>query len=674
MAKKAPDSIRKEAERLRAGIHEHNRLYYEEAAPVVSDFEYDRLLARLEEIEREYPALRTADSPTLRVGGTPSGRFRAVPHSVPMLSLDNTYSADELLEYDKRIRKISGEERLDYVTEYKLDGVAVALFYRDGELRGGVTRGDGVTGEDISANVLAVRSFPHRLKGAAAPSGEMEVRGEVYITFDDLAEMNRRQEERGGRLFANPRNAAAGSLKLLDSSEVARRPLRLFAYQIVTPERFGLSSQWEVLKQLRRSGLPVMEGAKRCSGIDEVVRQCLAMQEKRAGLPYGTDGVVVKVDDYHLYRRLGATSKSPRWGIAYKFPAERRTTRIEEIALQVGRTGAVTPVARVEPVQLAGTVVRRATLHNKDEIERLDVRVGDTVWIEKSGEIIPRILGVVEKKRPAKSKPFSFPDACPVCSAPLDRLEGEVVIRCENPACPAQIRARIAHFASRNAMDIDGLGIKVVDQLVSEELVGEIPDLYRLEKVRLAELERFGEKSAENLVQAIEGSKTRPLDRFLFALGIRHVGRTTARLVSEQLRSIESIAEVGEEKLAAIEGVGPVIAASMAHFFRSEEGSRLVRGLLEAGVRPARVPEAAKGTLPLHGKKFVLTGTLSGFTREEAKVKIQAAGGTISSSVSSKTDYVVAGVSAGSKKKKADDLGVPVISEEDLLELLGRKR
>ena len=670
MPERVPPEARDEVRRLRNEIEEHSRRYYDDAAPVLSDFDFDRLMTRLAELEGKYPELAVADSPTRRVGGAPSERFETVIHASPMLSLDNTYSPEELIEYDTRIRKLVDRERLDYVTEFKLDGVAVTLRYEGGLFVRGATRGDGGAGDDITANLGTVRSIPLRLEEEGAGASDLEVRGEIYLAYRDLEEMNRRQEEKDERLFANPRNAAAGSLKLLDPAEVAKRPLRFMAYQIVDPGALRVKTQSDTIALLARSGFAVAEGTVVCGGIEEAVRRCMEMKEERHSLPYGTDGVVVKVNDLGLWADLGATSKSPRWGIAYKFPAERKSTVIRAIVLQVGRTGAVTPVAEVDPVPLAGTVVKRATLHNEEEVIRLDARVGDTVLIEKSGEIIPHILGVEKEKRTGKEKAFRFPEGCPVCGEPLVRSEEEVAVRCENPACPAQVRRRITHYASRNAMDIDGLGVKVVDQLVDEGLVGEIPDLYRIDRERLAALERFGEKSAENLVQALDVSRRRTVDRFLFAVGIRHVGRTTARLIASSFGSMEEIAAATEEELAAVDGVGPVIARSVRHFLESDRGGRLLADLDAAGVSPRPVEKTARLS-PLSGKKIVLTGTLPSLKRDEARERIEAAGGKVVSTVSRKTDYVVAGESPGSKREKAESLGVKVIGEEELVRLLG---
>ena len=664
-----PSKIRKRAAELGREIERHNHLYHVQADPIITDREYDELFRELIDLEEQYPELRSAESPTQRVGGEPVARFQSVPHSVPMLSLDNTYTSEELIEFDERVRKLTGLDGLTYTAEMKLDGVSVGLTYRDGLLVRGVTRGDGRTGDDITGNVRTIRSIPLRLRKGIAARGELEVRGEVYITYQGLARMNEGQEEAGEKPFANPRNAAAGSLKMLDSAVVAARPLRYFAFQVLRPESYRLETQWDALEFLRRAGLPVTEDSRLCEGIDEAVRACHAFQQSRSGLPYGTDGVVVKVNDLSLIEQLGATSKSPRWGIAYKFPAERKTTQLLEIVLQVGRTGAVTPVAIVEPVELAGTVVRRATLHNEEEITRRDIRVGDTVWIEKSGEIIPRILGIVVEDRPSGSTPFRMPGRCPACESQLVRLEEEVAIRCENPSCPSQVKGRILHFASRNAMDIEGLGSRLVEAILENGLAESIPGLYHMDREKLIALERFGEKSADNLLGGLEKSKTRSFGRFLFSLGIRHVGRTVANVLASHYGNLDDLISAGVDELAEIEDIGPVIARSTVRFFSSGEGERLVAELRAAGVEPI----AEKGALfaVLSGKKFVLTGTLPTLKRTEARAMIEELGGKVVSSVSGKTDFLLAGEGAGSKRKKAEDLGIPIVNEEDFLRMIG---
>ncbi len=666
------EAIGKRIRRLRREIERHDRLYYEKADPVITDREYDALFRELRELEEEYPELRSSDSPTNRVGGAPLEGFEQLPHRTPMLSLDNTYSPEELIEFDERVRKLTGLEKVVYTAEMKLDGVAVALTYEDGVLQRALSRGNGWVGDDITRNIRTVHSIPLRLEKGVVPPGILDVRGEVYLTYEGLEAMNRAQEGAGEKPFANPRNAAAGSLKLLDSSLVAKRPLRCFVFQVVEPERFGLATQWETLRFLRSAGFPVSDDSKLCDGIDEAVKACLFFQQSRADLPYATDGAVIKVNDLSLYGDLGATARSPRWGIAYKFPAERKRTVLKEIVAQVGRTGAVTPVAIVEPVELAGTTVRRATLHNEEEIARRDIRLGDTVWIEKSGEIIPRILGVVEEKRPEETAPYTLPSDCPVCASPLVRSDDEVAVRCENPSCPAQVRGRIVHFAARNAMDIEGLGVKAVDAIVSGGLASDIAGLYHLDGERLAALERFGEKSAKNLLASVEESKGRSLARFLFGLGIRRVGRTVAAVLASHFGSLDRLRSAGEEELADIDDVGPVIARSVVRFFRSDEGSRLIDRLLEAGVSPPveeKTRREAEGAVA--GKRFVLTGKLPTLKRNEARGIIEGAGGIVVSSVSGKTDFVVAGKSSGSKRKKAEELGVPVIDEEELLRMTG---
>ncbi len=663
-----PRTAQARAEQLRREIREHNRRYHVEAAPVITDREYDDLLAELIALEKAHPGLETDDSPTGRIGGAVSEGFVTVTHSEAMLSLDNTYSAEELRKFDERIRRLLDRETLEYTAELKLDGVAVALTYQKGRLVRAATRGDGRRGDDITDNAKTIESIPVTLTGEARSAPVLEVRGEAYLTLTGLAAMNEVQERAGEKLFANPRNATAGSLKMLDSRAVARRPLMYFAFQLVLPEAHGIATQMDALQFLRDAGFLVTKHTEFCNGIDEVVKACLSLQDRRNDLPFGVDGVVVKVNRFDLYAALGRTSKSPRWGIAYKFPAERKTTVIREITLQVGRTGAVTPVAHVDPVGLAGTTVRRATLHNQEEIQRRDIRVGDTVWMEKSGDIIPRVVSVVLEERKRGARRFVFPRTCPVCGSPLAKETDEVVYRCENLTCPAQIRGRMLHYASRNAMDIEGLGSKVVDGLVKNRLAAALPDLYKLDQESLAGLERLGEKSASNLLASIEASKKRSLDRFLFALGIRHVGRTVASVIAEHLGTVDGLFRISEEELAEIDAVGPVIAASVVHFANSGEGEQLVRGLVGAGVTPAPMEEREAGGL--EGMKFVLTGTFPSLKRNEARRLIERAGGKVVSAVSARADYIVAGESAGSKLAKAEKLSIRVIDEDELLRML----
>ncbi len=664
-------AVKKRVKQLRSEIEEHNRRYFVDADPVIPDAEYDALMDELRALEQAHPELRSPDSPTMRVGERPDEGFEQVEHSAPMLSLDNTYNADDLRSFDERVRKLIDLETVPYVAELKLDGVGLALRYEHGKLVLAATRGNGRTGDDVTRNAETIDTVPKMLRGDGRHAPVVEVRGEVYLTYEGLAQMNEGQEERGDRVFANPRNTAAGTLKMLDTSIVATRPLQFVPFQLLFPERHGVLSQWKALAYLREATFTLPPHSRLCAGgIDEVIATAAELQELRDTLPFGTDGVVVKVNEFDWYDSLGTTSKSPRWGIAYKFPAERKTTRVESIFLSVGRTGAVTPIAFVEPVALAGTIVRRASLHNADEVARKDVREGDTVWIEKSGDIIPYIVGVVTEKRPKGLKKFVMPDACPVCGETLERPGDEVVTRCINPACAAQVRGRMIHFASRNAMDIDGLGTKVVDTLVSEGLAKSIADVYRLKHEEIAGLERFAEKSAANLLAGIDASRKRPLDRFLHGLGIRHVGRTVAELLAGAFGTLDSLRKADEESVAAVEGIGPVIAESVVHFFASEGGRALIDDLLAAGVDPAPVLREDKVDGALSGKRFVLTGTLPTWKRSDAKRAIEGAGGKVVSGVSKATDYVVAGESPGSKLTKAEELGVPVLGESELKDLI----
>lgn len=664
-------AVKKRVKQLRSELEEHNRRYFVDADPVIPDAEYDALMDELRRLETEHPELQDPDSPTLRVGERPSEGFEQVDHSAPMLSLDNTYNADDLRSFDERVRKLIDLDTVPYVAELKLDGVGLALRYENGKLALAATRGNGRTGDDVTRNAATIDSVPETLRGDGRHAPVVEVRGETYLTYDGLAQMNEEQEKRGDRLFANPRNAAAGTLKMLDTAIVASRPLQFVPFQLLFPEQHGVLSQWKTLAYLREATFMTPPHSRLCAGgIDEVVATVEELQELRESLPFGTDGVVVKVNEFEWYDSLGTTSKSPRWGIAYKFPAERKTTRIESIALSVGRTGAVTPIAFVEPVGLAGTVVRRASLHNADEIARKDVREGDMVWIEKSGDIIPYIVGVVKEKRPKKAKKFAMPDECPVCGEQLERPEDEVVTRCVNPVCAAQVRGRMIHFASRNAMDIDGLGTKVVDTLVTEGLAKSIADIYRLTHQNIVGLERFAEKSADNLLAGINASRKRSLDRFLHALSIRHVGRTVGEQLAGAFGTLAALRSADVDAVAGVEGIGPVIADSVVHFFSSDGGCALIDDLLDAGVDPAPVVRGENVDGALSGKRFVLTGTLPTWKRSDAKRAIESAGGKVVSGVSKTTDYVVAGVSPGSKLAKAEELGVAVLGEDELKQLI----
>ncbi|HUU29469.1 MAG TPA: NAD-dependent DNA ligase LigA [archaeon] len=665
---------------LRKLIHSYDYHYYVLDQPLVSDYEYDKLYHELKELEEKYPELAAADSPTQRIGGAPLEGFEQVSHSQPMLSLDNSYSEEDLREFDHRIGRFLGRSGpFDYVAELKLDGLGVSLRYERGVFIQGATRGDGLTGEDVTSNLRTVRSLPLRLReeGLGIPLPEiLEVRGEVYMTRSGLETANSQRLETGEPAFANPRNAAAGSLRLLDPSITAKRPLRIFLYQLLrsagTGKRVGFTRHCQVLDFLRQAGLPVNPYWKCCRGIEEVISYLREWSEKRAGLDYNTDGVVVKLDDLTLREQLGFTSKAPRWAMAYKFAAEQARTRLVAIDIQVGRTGALTPTARLEPVFLAGTTVSNATLHNEDEIARKDIRVGDWVWIEKGGDIIPKVVAVDLKERSPGSKPYRMTERCPVCGSTAVRPPGEAVRRCTNASCPAQVKERILHFAGRNAMDIQGLGPALVELLVESGTVKDVADLYSLKKEAVASLERMGDKSAENLLGQIEDSRERGPARLLFALGVRYVGQTAAEILVQRYGSIKDLAGLSREEIEAVEGIGPVIAASLESFFAQSENLKLLERLEQAGVvleRAAQVRAPQPGG-PFAGKRFVLTGGLTKYARSEAEELIKARGGKVSGSVSSKTDVVLAGEAAGSKLERARELGITIINEDTFLKWL----
>lgn len=659
-------------EQLRREIRDHDHRYHVLAEPVISDYDYDMLMNELLELEAAHPELVTPDSPTQRVGGAPYASFPIVTHPVPMLSISNTYDDDEIIDFDRRVRSLLGEEATySYVVELKIDGVAVSLRYEDGLLTLGATRGDGVQGDDITPNLRTIRSIPLRITPDHPALGRFEVRGEVYLSHAGLERLNQGRSERGEPLFANPRNATAGSLKLLDPRQAAARPLQVFLYSLRFEDEAearaaqpDLDSHYARLQWLAKHGFPTNDNAERCDTIHDVIACCRGWSTKRSSLPYDIDGMVIKVDSLRLQQELGATLKSPRWAVAYKFAAQRAVTRLNEIRLQVGRTGVVTPVAELEPVFLAGSTISRATLHNEDEVLRKDIRVGDTVYIEKGGDVIPKVVAVDFDKRPEGTASFKMPSDCPVCSTPLMRIQDEVAVRCENVSCPAQVQARIAHFTARNAMDIDGFGPAVATQLLSGGLISDIADIYTLTKDQLLSLERMGEKSADNLLRAIEASKVRPLDRILFSLGIPHVGERAARQIADRCRSMDGITAATVEYLADIPEIGPTIAESVVHFLQNEQNRQIIERLKASGLAMA-LPEQAGGAAEqaLKDKVFVITGTLSGYTRDEAAARIEGAGGRVTSSVSKKTDYVVAGESAGSKLTKAQALGIPVLDE-----------
>lgn len=669
----ADESVIKRVLELRELIRYHDRKYYVEDSPEISDYEYDMLMKELQELERRYPELITPDSPTQRVGGEPAEEFATVEHRVAMLSLDNTYSREELLEFDNRIRRLLPGQQIEYVVELKLDGLGVALLYQNGLFVRGATRGDGERGEDVTNNLKTIKSIPLVLEGIGKNLRELEVRGEVYMKKSAFVELNRQREENGEPLFANPRNAAAGSVRLLDPRITASRKLDIFTYGISYVEGISFSTHWEALEALKAMGFKVNPHARKLGTIEEVMDYCDEWAQKRDELEYEIDGMVIKINSLSQQAELGATSKSPRWAISYKFPARQATTKIEDIVLQVGRTGAVTPVAILSPTPLSGITITRATLHNEDEIRRKDIRIGDTVLIERAGDVIPAVVKVLVEKRTGEEKEFQMPKHCPVCGSELFRPPGEAITRCTNSACPAQIKERIRHFASRDAMDIEGLGPSLVDQLVDKGLVKDASDLYYLKHDQLAELERMGDKSAENIIEAIERSKNSSLSRLIYALGIRLVGTRAAEVLSEHYGSIDALANAKLDELQSIHDIGPKVAQNIVEFFKQEGNRRLIEKLRSAGVRMSEEKEEQLVSQPLSGKTFVLTGTLKSMTRNEASELIKKLGGKVASDVSSKTDFLVVGESPGSKYSRAQRLNIKILSEEEFLKLVGHR-
>jgi DNA ligase (NAD+) len=656
------------AEKLRSLLHHHNYRYHILDRPEISDAEYDRLFNELKELEAAHPELVTPDSPTQRVGGAAAEGFASVRHRVPMLSLDNAYNADEIREFEARLQRALPGETFSYVCEPKVDGLGVALLYEKGRLVRGATRGDGRLGEDITQNLKTVRTIPLRLRGALTDLDVLEVRGEVFMSHEGFERLNRTLEAEGEEPFANPRNAAAGSLRQKDSGITAKRPLEIFIYAVSDAEPNSFTTHWKALQALGEAGFKVNPRSRHCPDIQAVLAACAELERDRASLGYDADGVVIKVDSLDQQRRLGSTTHHPRWAVAYKFPAQQATTVVRQILVNVGRTGALTPSALLDPVEIAGATISRATLHNADEIERLDVREGDTVVLERAGDVIPHILRVVEERRPPDAKPFVFPTACPECGSAAFRPQGEVVSRCTNAACPAKLKEGLLHYGSRRAMDIEHLGEAVVEQLVDRGLVRNFAGLYGLSVDRLAELERLAEKSATNLYNAIQASKARGLARLLFALGIRYVGENVARILATEFGGMDRLAQATEEQLATVHGIGPRIAASVALFFQQPENVRLIAALRQAGVKMEE--ESSAGPKPLLGKTFVLTGGLASLTRDEARAALHRLGGRLASSVSKKTDYVVVGKDPGSKYEDAKRLGVTTLDEGEFTALL----
>ena len=661
-------SVKKELETLRAEIERHNDLYYQQNTPEISDYEFDQLLERLKKLETEHPEYITPDSPTQRVGGRAES-LRPFVHTVPLMSLDNSYDLDELRAFVERCERLADGRKLEFVAELKIDGLSVAIHYDGGVMSAAATRGDGFTGDEVTQNVKTIRTVPLRLKVDGA--GHSEIRGEVFLSRSRFKKINAELEMLGEKTFANPRNAASGTLRMLDSQIVASRRLDMFPYDVLSNGRKMFATHWENFEWLKRNGFNVNPHRALCKDFDELAAFVAEMESVRDDLDYEIDGVVVKVNSTHLQQEFGATTKAPRWAIAYKYPARQATTKLLDIQVQVGRTGALTPVAYLEPTLLAGTVVARASLHNEDEIRRLDIKLGDTVLIEKSGEIIPQVLQVVTSRRDGTEREYQFPTACPECNSPALRPEGEVVRRCSNPQCPAKVRARIQYFASRKAMDIEGLGEVLVHTLVEKRMVKDVADIYKLKEADIANLERKGEKSAAKLMQQIEASKTRGLQRLLYGIDIRHVGERYAKILAKHFKSIDKLAAASVEELDDIHEIGLTVAVSVHEWFRNPLHIDLIDRLREAGVK-METDGASTGAEDerFAGKTFVLTGKLENYTRDEATALIEARGGRISSSVSKKTDYVVAGEDAGSKLTKAESLGVTVLDQASFRSLL----
>jgi DNA ligase (NAD+) len=662
------EAIKKRVEKLREEIEYHNYRYYALDQPEISDAQYDLLLRKLEKIEEQYPELRTPNSPTQRVGAPPLEEFEIVRHTLPMLSLANAFDETEAKDFDKRVKKFLGtSEDVEYVTEPKLDGLAVELVYERGQFIVGSTRGDGVNGENITQNLRTINTIPLQLirKEIQVPE-RLEVRGEVIMQLKKFRDLNRKREQMGEPLFANPRNAAAGSVRQLDSKITAERPLEIYLYALGEVRGWTFKTQWEVLKTLPRWGLRTNLHVQKCKNIEEVLDYYHEMNEKRETLPYEIDGTVIKVNRFDLQTRLGEISRSPRWALAFKFQPKQETTKILDIIVQVGRTGALTPVAVMEPIKVGGVEVSRATLHNQDEIDKKDVRVGDTVVIQRAGDVIPEVVQVIESKRTGKEKKFKMPSKCPVCGAEV--IKEEAIHRCIGLDCPAQLKGRIKHFASKRAMDIEGLGVKLIDQLVDKGLIKDVADIYYISKEELIELERMADKSAQNIIDAVEASKTKPLSKVLYALGIRHVGESTAEDLVRRFPRLDDFFHLSEEGLMEVEGIGPEVAASVHQFFGDKKNKESIERLKKAGVKVIEPKVKEKGKLI--GKTFVFTGALKSFGRDEARNIVESMGGMTASSVSKKVDFVVVGEDPGSKFDKAKELGIKTLTEEEFKKMI----
>ncbi len=662
----------KKISELRKIIEYHNQRYYQQDAPEISDAEYDRFMRELQNLEAQFPDDELASSPTQRVGAAPLAKFASFTHPSPMLSLANAFSEEEIIDFDSRLKRLASIDNISYVTEPKLDGLAVNLIYEKGVFTKGATRGDGTVGEDVTQNLKTISSLPLRMKKseqAPIPSF-VEIRGEVYMEKYPFEKLNRRRMEEGEEPFANPRNAAAGSLRQLDSKITAHRPLNIFLYGIGNVQGISFTTHWEVLRALSSWGFPVNKLIEQAHDINTCIRYFERITSLRDTLPYDIDGVVIKVDSLALQNRLGNISRNPRWALACKFPAQQETTIVKDIIVQVGRMGTLTPVAVMEPVNVGGVMVSRATLHNEDEVIKKDIRVGDTVIIQRAGDVIPEVVKVIPEKRTGKETKFKMPVKCPECGSEIVRFEGEVAHRCVNISCPAQLKEHIWHFASRGAMDIEGLGEKLSAQLFDAKFISDPADLYFLTKDKLLELDRQAEKSAQNLIDSIARSKNPPLDKFIYALGIRHVGERTAKLLAERFGSIENLMAAKIEDLTAVNEIGTEIAASIVEFFHESKNKAVMKKFAKAGVVPQKKEISLNA--PLAGKSFVFTGALANLERNDAKDIVENLGGTVQSGVTKKTTYVVAGADPGSKLDKAKSAGIKIISEAEFLKLVGR--
>jgi len=668
---KNKEEIKKEIDKLRELIREHNYHYYVLDEPIISDYEYDNLLRKLIIMEKKYPELITPDSPTQRIGAKPLAEFKTARHLVPMLSLSNAFSDKELLDFDKRIKKYFPQKFFNYIVELKIDGLAIALVYENGILQRGTTRGDGFIGEDITQNLRTINSVPLRLI-KFNDIKRIEVYGEVYMNKVSFKKLNEERDKQGENLFANPRNAAAGSVRQLDSSITAKRQLDTFIYQATFPDGSDFKTHYEVLKFLYDAGFKVNPNIKECQTIEEAIEYCEIWRKKKNELNYEIDGMVIKVNQLYLREELGSTSKSPRWAIAFKFPAEQMTTVIKDIIVGVGRTGTLTPVAVLEPVFISGSKVQRATLHNEDEIRRKDIQIGDTVLIQKAGEVIPEVVKVIKERRNGIERKFSMPEKCPVCGSKVVKIEDEVASRCNNISCPAQVKERIKHFVSREAMDIDGLGTALIEQLVDKGIIKDFGDLYYLRKEELLTLERMAEKSSDNIIKAINKSKNRPLSNLIYALGIRYVGSYASKILSQRIDNLLDLKDETLEDFINIPEIGPKIAESIVLFFNKKENLQIIRKLKEAGVNLGS-REKKTTTQALEGMQFVLTGTLENFTRDEAKREIEQLGGRVTGNVTRKTNYLVLGKEPGQKYQKAKEIGIKILGENDFREMLKKR-